>query len=189
MYREDEFKRCFRSIPEIIMKQGETDIADNKIAEDYVEYIPVPPQFTTNSQGLKALVLMLRAAFPNLLYDADRSVTSARIGENQKAVPWTIKNTEKTTYQENVVMVKGLVHAASVPCSLDTVDTLVHSQSVDPRYPEFPVGAQGAKLAILMFRNAFPDLYRLIETLIAEKDAVIRFTLGHPECVHGYCAN
>src|SRR4051812_23098463 len=99
MYREDEFKRCFRSIPEIIMKQGETDIADNKIAEDYVEYIPVPPQFTTNSQGFKALVLMLRAAFPDLLYDADRSVMSARIGENQKAVPWTIKNTEKTTYQ------------------------------------------------------------------------------------------
>ena len=48
MSKQDEFKRRFRHIPEIIMNKGELDIADLEIAEDYVEHIPMPPQFPTN---------------------------------------------------------------------------------------------------------------------------------------------
>ena len=84
--KQDEFKRRFRHIPEIIMNKGELDIADLEIAEDYVEHIPMPPQFPTNRQGFKDFVMMLRTAFPDLHYDVDHLTTNDLIGENQKVV-------------------------------------------------------------------------------------------------------
>src|SRR5215212_569049 len=86
MSKKDELKRRFRHIPEIIMNQGELDIADLEIAEDYVEHIPMPPQFPTNRQGFKDFVVMLRTAFPDLHYEVDHLTTNDLIGENQKVV-------------------------------------------------------------------------------------------------------
>ncbi len=247
MPNKDEFKRRFRHIPEIIMNRGETDIADIEIAEDYVEHIPMPPQFSTDRKGFKEFVGMLRTAFPDLHYEVDHLTTNDLIGENQKVVhrivaqathlgPWgpipptgkkmewteihiglyvegrlvehwgnintlaimqqmgaipgwyekppvpprpAVTGKTKTTYQENVAMVRRLVRDAWNKGDMDAVDVLIHPQSIDPSYPEFPVGPQGAKLAILMFRNAFPDLYMFIQDVIAEEDVVaIRFTLA-----------
>jgi predicted ester cyclase len=83
---KDEFKRKFRHIPELIMNRGEVDVADQEMAEDYVEHIPMPPQFPPNRQGFKDFVIMLRTAFPDLHYDVDHLTTNDLIGENQKVV-------------------------------------------------------------------------------------------------------
>ncbi len=86
MDKKEELKRRFRHIPEIIMNQGDVDIADLEIAEDYVEHIPMPDGFPPNRRGFKDFVLMLRTAFPDLHYDVDHLTTSDLIGENQKVV-------------------------------------------------------------------------------------------------------
>lgn len=245
--KTDELKRRFRHIPEIIMNRGEIDIADIEIAEDYVEHIPMPPQFPPNRQGFKAFVIMLRTAFPDLHYDVDHLTTNDLIGENQKVVhrivahathlgPWgPIPATGKrmswteihiglyvegklvehwgnintlaimqqmgaipgwyekppvrsrpvatgsvtTTYQENVAAVRQLIHDVWNKGRLEVADKLIHPQSIDPSYTEYPVGPEGAKLAVRLFHNAFPDLYMFIQDVIAEEDVVaIRFTLA-----------
>jgi predicted ester cyclase len=84
--QKDRQKRKFRHIPELIMNRGQVDVADTEIAEDYVEHIPMPPQFTPNREGFKGFVLMLRTAFPDLHYDVDHLTTNDLIGENQKVV-------------------------------------------------------------------------------------------------------
>ncbi len=222
--KTDELKRRFRHIPEIIMNRGELEIADIEIAEDYVENIPMPPQFSPNRQGFKEFVLMLRTAFPDLHYDIDHLTSNDLIGENQKVVhrivahathggPWgdipatgrkmtwteihiglyvegrlvehwgnintlaimqqmgvipgwyerppapprpQITGKETTTYQQNVAMVRRLIHDAWNKGDMDAFDVLIHPQGIDATYPEYPVGPEGAKLATMLFRNAFP---------------------------------
>ncbi len=245
--KTQEFKRRFRHIPEIIMNLGETDIADIEIAEDYVENIPMPPQFTPNRAGFKGFVEMLRGAFPDLHYEVDHLTTNDLIGENQKVVhrivarathlgPWgpippsgnkmmwteihiglyvegklvehwgnidtlgimqqmgaipgwyqkppvpprpEVTGARTTTYNENVQAVKRYIRECWNQGNLAFADEIFHPKSIDPSFPQFPVGPEGAKLAILMFRNAFPDLYLFIQDFIAEEDVVaIRFTLA-----------
>jgi steroid delta-isomerase-like uncharacterized protein len=86
MQTTDESKRKFRHIPEMIMNRGQVDIADQEIAEDYVEHIPMPPGFPPGRQGFKDFALALRAAFPDLHYEVDHLTNSDLIGENQKVV-------------------------------------------------------------------------------------------------------
>ena len=247
MKKLEELKRRFRHIPEVIMNQGDVDVADYDIAEDYVEHIPMPPGFTPNRQGFKDFAIMLRTAFPDLHYDVDHLTTSDLIGENQKVVhrivghgtqdgPWgqipptgkkvtwseihiglyvegrlvehwgninslailqqmgaipgwyekppvqprpTVKKEGATTCQENTAMVRRLVHDVWNKGDMDAADVLIHPKSVDPSFTEFPVGPEGAKLAVMQFRNAFPNLYMFVHDYIAEEDVVaIRFTMA-----------
>jgi predicted ester cyclase len=79
-----EYKQKFRHIPERIMNQGEIEFADREIAADYIEHIPMPPQFKPNREGFKGFVGMLRTAFPDLHYEVDHLTSTDLIGENQK---------------------------------------------------------------------------------------------------------
>jgi predicted ester cyclase len=245
--KQDEFKRRFRHIPEIVMNKGELDIVDLEIAEDYVENIPMPPQFPPNRQGFKDFVLMLRTAFPDLHYEVDHLTKNDLIGENQKVVhrivahathdgPWgpipathkkmtwteihiglyvegklvehwgnintlaimqqmgvipgwyekpavparpDVKSKDVTDYKENAAIVRRFIHDVWNKGVMDVADILIHPRSIDPSYPEFPVGPEGAKLAVTMFRHAFPDLYMFIEDVVAEEDMVaIRFVMA-----------
>ncbi len=243
----DEFKRRFRHIPEIIMNQGDVEIADVEIAEDYVEHIPMPPQFTTNRKGFKEFVLMLRTAFPDLHYDIDHLTKNDLIGDNQKVVhritahathtgPWgPIPPTGKkmtwteihiglyvqgmlvehwgnidsfgimqqmgaipgwidrpelpplpilsdeipeTSVPENVAMVHRYIRQVWNRGNFDVAEEMIHPEGLAPSQPMFPAGPQGAKLGAMMWRNAFDNLYILIEDTIAEDSMVaIRFKL------------
>lgn len=53
-----EFKHRFRHIPEIIMNEGDVDIADIEIAEDYVEHIPMPR--SCSATGFQTCTCLLR---------------------------------------------------------------------------------------------------------------------------------
>lgn len=244
--KKTEQKRKFRHIPEIIMNRGELDLVDQEIAEDYVEHIPMPPQFTPNREGFKQFVLMLRSAFPDLHYDVDHLTSNDLIGENQKVVhritahgthtgPWgPIPATGKrmtwteihiglyvqgmlvehwgnidslgimqqmgaipgwsekppvppipqvngkvfTTYQENSAMVRRYVHELWNKGKLEVADQLVHPQGVSASLPYLPVGPEGVKLNVTTYRSAFPNLYLLIQDILAEENVVaIRFTM------------
>ncbi len=90
----------------------------------------------------------------------------------------TVTGIRKTDYQENVVMVQRFIRDLWNKGKLEVADELLHPQSIDPSIPQFPVGPEGAKLGVMMFRNAFPDLRLFILDTIAEEDAVaIRFAL------------
>jgi predicted ester cyclase len=83
-----------------------------------------------------------------------------------------------TTYQENVAMVRRYISELWNKGNLTVADELIHPQGISPSTPQFPHGPEGAKLAVQMFRNAFPDLYLFVQDTIAEEDMVaIRFTL------------
>jgi steroid delta-isomerase-like uncharacterized protein len=84
-----------------------------------------------------------------------------------------------TTFHENAAMVRRFVHDVWNKGNMETADALIHPQSIDPSYTEYPVGPAGAKLAVQLFHNAFPDLYMFIHDIIAEEDVVaIRFTMA-----------
>ena len=244
--KKNDEKRKFRHIPEIIMNRGELDLVDQEIAEDYVEHIPMPPQFTPNREGFKQFVVMLRTAFPDLHYDVDHLTSYDLIGENQKvlhritahgthsgpwgpipatgkrmtwteihiglyvqgmlvehwgnidslaimqqmgAIPgWTEKppapptpqvtGVKYTTFQENTAMIRRYVSEVWNKGHLEVVDELVHPQSVSASLPYLPVGPEGVKMNVMTYRNAFPNLYLLIQDILAEEDMVaIRFTM------------
>lgn len=89
-----------------------------------------------------------------------------------------VKGGKVTSFQENKAMVERFVHEVWNRGNLDVCEELFHPGSIAPSVSQFPVGPNGAKLAALMFRNAFPNMYMLIEDEIAEEDVVaIRFSL------------
>ncbi len=90
----------------------------------------------------------------------------------------TVTGSRKTDYTENVAMVHRFIRDLWNKGRLEVADELLHPQSIDPGLSQFPVGPEGAKLGVMMFRNAFPDLRMFILDTIAEEDVVaIRFAL------------
>jgi predicted ester cyclase len=244
--RKIDQKEKFRHIPELIMNQGQVDLADREIAEDYVEHIPMPPQFSPNREGFKQFVVMLRTAFPDLHYTVDHLTSNDLIGENQKVVhritargthsgPWgpipatgkrmtwteihiglyvqgmlvehwgnidslgimqqmgvipgwtekppmppipQVSGEKRTTHLENAAMVRRYVHELWNKGRLEVADELVHPQGVSASLSYLPVGPAGVKANVMTYRNAFPNLYLLIQDLLTEEDVVaIRFTM------------
>ena len=57
-----------RRIPEEVFSKGNLAVADEVVAANYVEHVPLPPGMPTGIAGLKAFVGGLRAAFPDLKY-------------------------------------------------------------------------------------------------------------------------
>ncbi len=83
-----------------------------------------------------------------------------------------------TTYLDNVAMVRRYVHEAWNKGRLDVIDEVIHPRCINPSAPTLPLGPDGAKAAVMMHRNAFPNLYILTQDVIAEQDVVvIRFTM------------
>jgi steroid delta-isomerase-like uncharacterized protein len=71
---------------EEVINQGRLEVADEIVAEDFVELDPFPGQ-TPGREGLKAVIAMMRAAFPDIHW-----VTTERVSEGEKVVSrftWT----------------------------------------------------------------------------------------------------
>jgi predicted ester cyclase len=67
-------KAIIRRIPDEVFTQGNLAVADEVIAADYCEHIPLPPGFPTGLAGLKHFVTLLRAAFPDFQYTIDDEI-------------------------------------------------------------------------------------------------------------------
>lgn len=75
---------------------------------------------------------------------------------------------------DNRALVYRLVDAFNSG-DLDVLDQLVAPDFVDHdrRRAELPRGPEGVKIAWRMFRNAFPDLYGVVDDAIVENDKVV----------------
>jgi predicted ester cyclase len=70
----EQNKTNFRRIPEEIFNQGNLTLADEIIAADYVDHVPLPPGWPTGPAGLKQFVTMFRAAFPDFHYSVEDAI-------------------------------------------------------------------------------------------------------------------
>ena len=67
-------KAKMRRIPEEMFNRGNLAVADEVIAADYVEHVPVFPGLPTGLDGLKQFVMALRAAFPDFHYTVEDEI-------------------------------------------------------------------------------------------------------------------
>ena len=67
-------KAIIRRIPDEVFTQGNLAVADQVVAADYREHVPLPPGFPTGLAGLKQFVTLLRAAFPDFQYTIDDEI-------------------------------------------------------------------------------------------------------------------
>ena len=70
---------------EEVMSQGDLDLMDDFLADDFVEHEELPPGVPQGKDAPKALMAMLREAFPDfrarveeMLEDGDKVITRAR---------------------------------------------------------------------------------------------------------------
>jgi len=59
----------YRRIPLEVFNEGNVDLVDELLAEDYVEHVPLPTGFPSGRESLKAFVTAVRAAFPDFKYE------------------------------------------------------------------------------------------------------------------------
>jgi len=71
-----EIEKSMSRIPEEIYNHGRLELAEEIFAADYIEHIPLPPDFPKGIPGLKAFVTMVRAAFPDFRYRIEDVFTS-----------------------------------------------------------------------------------------------------------------
>ncbi len=64
-------KAAMRRIPAEVYNQGKLDVADEVLATDYTEHVPLPPGWPSGIAGLKQYVTMLRSAFPDFQYTVE----------------------------------------------------------------------------------------------------------------------
>lgn len=93
--------------------------------------------------------------------------------------PPAISGMKNTNRQENAMIVRSYIHNVWNKGRLEVADELVHPQCVAASLPELPVGSEGARQVVSIYREAFPDLHLDIEDLIAEEDVVaIRYRMA-----------
>jgi steroid delta-isomerase-like uncharacterized protein len=79
-------KQVIRAFLEDVVNRGELERANDLVKEDFIELDPLPGQ-QQGREGLKAVIAMLRAAFPDMHW-----VVNEMIGEGDKVVTrftWT----------------------------------------------------------------------------------------------------
>jgi steroid delta-isomerase-like uncharacterized protein len=70
----EENKALARRIPEEVFNQGNLAVADEVMAADYVEHVPVPPGIPVGLAGFKQFITALRAAFPDFHYTVEDEI-------------------------------------------------------------------------------------------------------------------
>jgi steroid delta-isomerase-like uncharacterized protein len=86
-------KAITRRIPVEVFNEGDLGAADEVIAADYTEHVPMPGA-PPGLAGFKQYVTMLRAAFPDLHYTVEDE-----IGEDDRVVGrMTVRGTHRGTF-------------------------------------------------------------------------------------------
>jgi steroid delta-isomerase-like uncharacterized protein len=77
--------------------------------------------------------------------------------------------------EENKALVRRLVVEVWNAGDLDAIDELLASEWVGhaPATPEEPLGLEGFRRFVEMYRNAFPDIRFTVEDQVAEVDMVV----------------
>lgn len=76
------------------------------------------------------------------------------------------------TPEQNKALMTRLVEEIWNEGRYEAADDLFDPNALAPYAPQLPSGPEGAKLAAMMFRQAFPDLHATIEDIRAEGDFV-----------------
>jgi len=83
-----DYKRMFRHMPELFFNEGnegDLTLADEEIAEDYVDRV-LPPSYPPGLAGLRQFVTLFRAGMPDVRYTVDHLTADDLIGEGDKVV-------------------------------------------------------------------------------------------------------
>jgi len=91
----EQIKSAMRRIPEVVFSKGDLDVLDEVVLEDYVEHVELPPGSPQGRDGLKALVTMVRAAFPDFHYLIEDEIAEA----DRYVLRCTAQGTHKGDFQ------------------------------------------------------------------------------------------
>jgi steroid delta-isomerase-like uncharacterized protein len=94
---------------EEVINQGRLDVADEIVEENFVELDPLPGQ-QQGREGLKAVIAMMRAAFPDIHWVADETIAA----RDKVVTRFTWTGTQRGTFlgipaTGKSVTVKGVV--------------------------------------------------------------------------------
>jgi steroid delta-isomerase-like uncharacterized protein len=107
--KESGNKEVIERFEQEVINQGRLEVADEIVAEDFVELDPLPGQ-RQGREGLKEVIGMMRAAFPDIHWVAEE-----RVAEGEKVVSrFTWTGTHRGTFlgipaTGKSVSVKGVV--------------------------------------------------------------------------------
>jgi len=62
----ERYKAVYRRLIDVAFNQGDTTIVDSLVVENPIDHMQVPPGMPTGRAGLKQMIMMYRAAFPDL---------------------------------------------------------------------------------------------------------------------------
>ena len=84
-----------------------------------------------------------------------------------------------STREANKELMQSFIDEVWNKGNLEMADEFFHPEASSPSAPGLPPGGAGVKFIAEQFRNAFPDYWMRIDTMIAEDDRVAaRFTQG-----------
>ncbi len=99
----DDLKTTMRQMYDEVFTQGRLDRLDDFVADDFVEHEELPPGVPQGKEAPRAMVNMLRSAFPDfravledVLQDGEKVVTRARFSGTHKGEFMGIAATNKT---------------------------------------------------------------------------------------------
>lgn len=83
-----------RRIADELFRRGDLAVADELVAPNYVEHVPLPPGWPPELAGLKQYVAMLRRAFPDVRYTVEDLVAE----EDKVALHLTARGTHQAEF-------------------------------------------------------------------------------------------
>lgn len=68
-------KAAMRRIYQEVWNQGNFEVLDEIVSPDYVGHLPTPPEAPSGREGLRWLIQMYRAAFPDIYVQVDDQIS------------------------------------------------------------------------------------------------------------------
>jgi predicted ester cyclase len=91
--------------------------------------------------------------------------------------PPAVSNRRVASPEGNKALMSRFIEEVWNKGDLNVSDEIFHPRATSPSAPQLPLGAEGVRTVVSLFRSAFPDFHMTIEDLIAEGDKVVgRFT-------------
>jgi steroid delta-isomerase-like uncharacterized protein len=202
-------KEITRRYLEEIWSNGDMAVADELLAEDFVNHSPFGP-LPPDREGLKIAASGMAAAAPgnhsmeDMIAEGDtvafrssfhgdfefETICILRIKDGKITERWGYGDHDLQLAEANKAVARRWVEEIWNNGDLSVIDEIVAEDYVDhdPAAPGAPTDREGISAGVTEFRTAFPDGQHTIDAMMAEGDRVVvsvTFTGTHRGELHG----
>lgn len=201
-------KEIARRYMEEIWNNGDMAVADELIAEDFVNHNPFGP-LPPDREGLKIAAAGSAAAPGNyaiddIIAEGDKvairtpfhgdlnfeAIVILRIKDGKITDRWGYHDRDYQLAEANKAVARRWIEEIWNNGNLSVIDEIVAEDYIDhdPAAPGAPTDREGVKSGVTEFRRAFPDAHFAVDAMMAEGDRVVvplTFTGTHQGEIHG----